>query len=151
MKPRSFWAAFWRWAVAEAVLVCLVYSWVICLLKGRGYCQVFIREGLWFGIGVGIVCGLVMAFFLKGKKISIQFRDRDKFLWRLSIALAELGYRPESQIGNLLIYKPSFRERFLSGRIAIQIENKSAELVGPSAYLRKLQRRVSGRLKKSQS
>ncbi|KPJ60295.1 MAG: hypothetical protein AMS15_06475 [Planctomycetes bacterium DG_23] len=148
MKPRGFWGTFWRLAVAEAVLVALLYSLFISLLERENFGQVFIREGLWVGIFLGIGLGLAMARLLKAETISMKFRDKHSFMSRLSIVLAEWGYHPESQIEDFITYKPAFPAGFglIDGKISVLMGDKSATIVGPHMSLLKLQVRVPGPL-----
>jgi len=52
--------------------------------------------------------GLIGGFFLKG--ITVQYRCpwSSEIAGRLQMILAEIGYHPESAVGNTMTFKPSF-------------------------------------------
>ena len=144
MKPRGFWGTFFTIATSTAVIFALIYSWLFAVIDRNDFGQVFIRGGLWMGIFLGTGLGLGMAPFFKAERISMKFRDKDSFLSRLNIALAELGYHPESQIEDFITYKPAFPAGFglIDGKISLLIGDKSATVVGPHMALLKLQVQV---------
>jgi hypothetical protein len=59
-----------------------------------------------------------------------------------SVALAQLGYSPESQGAGFVTYKPSFQAGLLAGKISMLIEESSAVIVGPKLYVEKLLARL---------
>jgi hypothetical protein len=56
-----------------------------------------LRVGIWASTASGLLFGFVMAFFMKAVTISVTYEDKRAFLARLNVALAEIGYHPESQ------------------------------------------------------
>jgi hypothetical protein len=98
--------------------------------------------GILYGISFGLLLGLIGAFYLKVLTISIPFKDKKAFLSKLNINLAELDYHPEFHGENLLTYKPSFKSGFLAGKITVQIEKNSVRIVGPSMYVKKLNKEI---------
>ncbi len=141
MQPRSFWGTFVMLAATTALPFALLWSLLFSLMMGWEFGQV-LRVGIWGGIAFGLLFGFVMAFFVKAVTISVAFQDKEAFLQRLNVALAELGYHPQSQTKTFLTYKPSFQAGLLAGKISVQIEQSSATIVGPSTYLKKLQKRI---------
>ncbi|MBU2573107.1 MAG: transposase, partial [Elusimicrobia bacterium] len=59
--------------------------------------------------------------------------------------LAEIGYHPESQTESFVTYKPSLLAGLLSGKISVQIDDTSSTIVGPNAYIKKLQKWLQNR------
>jgi len=141
MRPRSFWATFAIIASITALPFGLAVSWLFSLIWGVEFGEA-LSVGVWGGIAFGLLFGFVMAFFMKAVTISVPFQDKEAFLSKLNIALAEIGYHPESQTEGFLTYKPSFQAGLLAGKISIQIEQTSAKVVGPSTYVQKLQKRI---------
>ncbi len=141
MQPRSFWGTFVMVAAITALPFALLWSLLFSLMMGLEFGQV-LRVGIWSGIAFGLLFGFVMAFFMKAITISVAFQDKESFLSRLNVALAELGYHPQSQTETFLTYKPSFQAGLLAGKISVQIEQSSATIVGPLTYLKKLRKRI---------
>jgi len=141
MKPRGFWGTFAMVAGVTALPFALLWSLLFSAMMGMDFGQV-LRIGIWTGIAFGLSFGFVMAFFMKADTISIHIQDQGAFMARLNVGLAELGYHPESRTENFLTFKPSFQAGLLAGRISVQIEQSSATIVGPSAYVKKMQKRI---------
>ena len=141
MKPRGFWGTFVMLAAITALPFALLWSLLLSLMWDMGFGQVF-RVGIWGGIAFGLLFGFVMAFFMKAVTIFIKFQEKEAFLSRLNVALAEMGYHPESQTETFLTFKPSFQAGLLAGKISVQIEKNSVTIVGPNTYIKKLQKRL---------
>jgi len=141
MKPRGFWGTFVTLAAITALPFALLFSLVLSLMRAIGFGQAF-RVGIWCGIFFGLLFGFIMAFFMKAVTIFIKLQEREAFLSRLNVALAEMGYHPESQTETFLTFKPSFQAGFLAGKISVQIEQNSVTIVGPNTYIKKLQKRL---------
>jgi hypothetical protein len=116
MKPRGFWGTFVTIAAITALPFALLWSLLFSLMVGLEFGQV-LRVGIWSGIAFGLLFGFVMAFFMKAVTTSVTFQDKKAFLSRLNVALAEIGYYPESQTESFLTYKPSFRAGLLAGNV----------------------------------
>lgn len=119
----------------------LLWSILFSIMMGIDFGQV-LKVGIWAGIAFGLFFGFVMAFFMKANTISILVHDKKSFIDKLNIGLAEIGYHPESQTDNFLTFKPSFQAGLLAGKISIQIGQNSATIIGPSTYVKKLQKRI---------
>lgn len=143
MRPRGFWSTFAMLSSITGLAFALLSSWLFSLVMDWKFSEFFVLYGLWGGIAFGLLFGLIMAFFMKAITLSMTFKDKETFLSQLNVALAEIGYHPQSQTGNFLTYKPSFQAGLLAGRISVQIEQSSATVVGPSTYIKKLQKRIS--------
>ena len=154
MKPRGFWGT---WAVIAAKFAILVIVIAVAISLLIGLAATLVGEGSfseWLsitavgvggsavaGVGFGLLYGFLNAFNYKASTISVTFQVRDDFLSRLTAAINELGFRPESRSQNALIYKrDAFREKLKSPRISVQIEQDSATIVGPALYIRRLRR-----------
>ena len=93
------------------------------------------------GFMFGLLFGLIMAAFLKADTITVNIRDRDDFVSRINVAMSQIGFYPETGSGNFLIFKPSFWAGLMSGRFSIVIQGSKATIVGPSKYLKNIQKR----------
>ncbi len=99
MKPRGFAATASMYAGTTFLPFALLFSWGVSLFTDQEFGQAFIRAGIWGGILWGILWGLRMGYLMQAVTISVKIQDRDSFISQLNIALAELGYHPESQVG----------------------------------------------------
>ena len=100
-------------------------------------------QGIWGGVAFGLLFGSIMAFFIRGATRSATFREKEAFISQLNIALAEIGYHPQSCVNDLLMYKPSLQAGLLAGKIAVQMEDGRCTIVGPRIYVAKLRKRLS--------
>lgn len=144
MKPRGFWGTFARLAGITALPFALLWSLLFSLMMDLEFGQVLGGVGIWSGIAFGLLFGFIMAFFMKAVTISIEFQEQEKeaILSQLNVALAEMGYHPESQTETFLTFKPSFQAGLLAGKISVQIEQNSVTIVGPNNYIKKLQQQL---------
>lgn len=112
MQPRGFWGTFVIIAAVTALPFGLLLSWLFSLAMGLDFGQV-LAVGIWGGVAFGLIFGLVTAFLTKAVTISAGFQDKETFLSRLNVALAEIGYHPHSQTETFFTYKPSFQAGLL--------------------------------------
>lgn len=141
MEPRGSWGTFVMMAGVTALPFGLLWSWLFSLTMGLDFSQV-LAVGIWGGVAFGLIFGFVMTFFMKAVTLSVGFQDTGTFLSRLNVALAEIGYHPQSQTETFFTYKPSFQAGLLAGKISVQVEHGSAVIVGPSTYVKKLRKRI---------
>lgn len=142
MKYGNFLRTFLILFLITAVLWALLWSLLFSAIIGKEFSQV-LPVGIWSGIAFGLIFSFIMSFFMKSATISLTSRDKEEFLARLNIALAEIGYHPESQAEGFLIYKPSVQAGLLAGKISIQIGDSSLTIIGPNTYIKKLQKKLS--------
>ncbi|MBU2574636.1 MAG: hypothetical protein KKH28_11225, partial [Elusimicrobia bacterium] len=126
---------------AIAVLFVLLLSLCVHLITGVEYFYV-LRVFTCFGIPFVLLIGFGAAHTIKAVTASVTFQDKKTFLSRLNVLLAEIGYHPESQTESFLTYKPSLLAGLFSGKISVQIDDTSSTIVGPNAYIKKLQKRL---------
>ena len=98
--------------------------------------------GLAAGLCFGVPFGFLMALFFRGETIRVRVTDRDDFRALVNIATAQIGYYPESQFPDLLVYKPSVQAGLLAGRISVQFDGDEAIVVGPKLYVEKLRKKL---------
>ena len=140
MKPRGFWHIFF---ITASILAVFVYlgSVGLSLISGVELIRV-LRVAIWSGIPGVLLIGFGAAHTIKAVTASVTFQDKKTFLSRLNVLLAEIGYHPESQTESFLTYKPSLLAGLFSGKISVQIDDTSSTIVGPNAYIKKLQKRL---------
>ena len=141
-RPKGFWGTFVFIAIPTAITFALLWSALFSLIMGWNFGLVLRLGGIWVGIGFGLIFGFVMAFYMKAMTITMNYEDKTIFTAHLKLILIDLGYRPEIQGGNFLSYKPSVRAGIFSGKISVQLYDDSATIMGPSAYIKKIQSRL---------
>jgi hypothetical protein len=99
-------------------------------------------SGVAAGLVFGVCFGLIMAFLFRGETTAVEVADADAFVPRLNIALSQLGYHPATHDGDFLTFKPSWQAGLAAGRIAVQLQDERAVIVGPRMYVRKLVERL---------
>ena len=122
---------------ASALPFALVFSWLLAAMMQRPFGEV-IPISLGAGLLFGVLFGLTMAFFLKGETAAVKYIDEAAFLARLNIAVSQLGYNPAVQSERFVTFKPSFQAGLAAGRIAVQLQEGEAVIVGPRIYVHKL-------------
>ncbi|MBU2572598.1 MAG: hypothetical protein KKH28_00765, partial [Elusimicrobia bacterium] len=124
---------------AIAVLFVLLLSLCVHLITGVEYFYV-LRVFTCFGIPFVLLIAFGAAHTIKAVTVSMTFQDRKAFLSRLNVVLAEIGYHPESQTESFLTYKPVRKFQLFDVNISVQIDDNSSTIVGPNAYIKKLQK-----------
>lgn len=138
MKPRGFWYILF---ITASIVVVFGYlsSVVLSLISGVELIRV-LRVAIWSGIPGVLMIAFGAAHTIKAVTISVTFQDKKAFLSRLNVVLAEIGYHPESQAESFLTYKPVHQSRLFDINISVQIDDNSATIVSPNAYIKKLQK-----------
>ena len=95
------------------------------------------------GLLFGILFGLTMAVFFKGATIIVNIGNREKFVALINVAMSQIGYNPTVSSANFLNFKPSFSAGLMAGKISVVIEGNKATIIGPSMYVKKLQKRFA--------
>jgi len=156
MKPRGYWGTFAVLAAKFAIVLFVVIVIVFFLiglagtLAGEGPFSEWLviiafasAAAVPFSVCGGLLFGLLRAFDYKSAAISISFANKDVFITQLKAAMTRIGFHPESQNHNTLSYKPSgFREKIMSPRISVQIEQNSATIVGPAQSIKRLKKSI---------
>lgn len=97
------------------------------------------------GLLVGILGGLIGAYFNRNQIIEVPIAKRKTFLRQLEQALAEKGYELDeaADLEGVAVYRrPAFRQLF-SGRIYVQIEDQQAFIASRATHLRWLKKKLS--------
>ena len=137
MKPRGYFATFVRIFSKTFLPAAIIWSILFALGMGFEFKKV-LPYGILVGIGFGLVFGLIMAILIRGIKVIISFEDRQSFIDKINITLAEIGYYLENQTKNFMEFKPSSRAGSSVGRIFVILEDKKSTIVGPVIYVKKL-------------
>jgi hypothetical protein len=127
---------------ATALPFGLLSAWLDAAITNRTFGEV-VPVGLGAGLLFGLLFGLTMGFLLKVETASVRYGDNGAFLARLQVAMAQLGYHPASQDGRFFTFRPSFQTGLAAGRIAVQLREGEAVIVGPKMYVRKLLEKVA--------
>lgn len=82
---------------------------------------------------VGLIAGLLGAYYNRSLSTSIPFTHKKTFLQTLNKTLSEMGYQQQGQLEDCIVYQKS--QRPFSGKLLVKIEDKSATIIGRSGIL----------------
>lgn len=143
MKPKSFYRSF---SVYFQIFFIIFFigtfvagSKLIAWIAFKIINDIFFARIILAGI-TSIPAAAIYAYLYKGDTLSRSSQEKDKFLERLTIRLAENGYSLESQTDTLITFKPSWKVIFTSGvidKIYVVTESDVVKIVGPSFFLKK--------------
>jgi hypothetical protein len=143
-EPRSYAGTAIMLGAITALPFAIMWSLLLAATGPASFGEI-LPFGLGAGLLFGLFFGLAMAFFLKGETVTVEFTDRQAFVSRLNVATAQLGYNPATKADDFFTYKPSLQAGLAAGRIAVQLHEGRAVVVGPKMYVEKLLKRlVSG-------
>ena len=140
MQPRSYFGTFCIIFPVFTLIFVIVFAISGVLLTET---SIQANMNIVKSIILSLLLGLIMAARMKRETISVTFQDKQTFLERLNIRLAEIGYHPKIQTETFLTFKPSFRGGLLAVKVSVQVESNSVTIVGPKMLLKKLQKRLS--------
>ncbi|HWS99077.1 MAG TPA: hypothetical protein VN256_02320 [Pyrinomonadaceae bacterium] len=92
-------------------------------------------------VGFMMVLSSVLAMVGMRQTVSVPVQDPNSFLYRINSAVASLRYRPPTQTGNLLVYKPP-AVQFLGEKITVELRPGGALITAPRPLLRKIQEKL---------
>ena len=129
LEPQGYAGTVLRLAVPFAI----VFSGIIAALEQVSFVEVVPR-----GLVVGLLFGLIMAFFLKGEIATIEVvGDKRAFVSRVNIAMWRLGYHPATQTEDFFTYRPLLELGMAGGRISVQLHDNQAVIFGPKKPVEK--------------
>lgn len=93
------------------------------------------------GVVGGLVAGLMGTFYNRTVTLSLPVKNQTAFLAKLNEVLNRLGYQQqEAREDGVLVYQRSSFRKFLSGKVYVQIENKTATIASRSVHIKAIQR-----------
>jgi len=109
-------------------------------------------EGLAAGFMFGVLFGFAMAPLMMSVKVELRFADRQVFLSRLNVNMAELAFHPKSQTADFVIFEAVSAGAYKLGPLSlapasyftvfVQLDGDVASIVGPRQTVRKLEQRL---------
>jgi hypothetical protein len=141
-EPRSYFGTAVMFAAMTALPFGVLWSVLFAIMMQIPIGPVLML-GLPGGAFFGILFGLTIAFSFKGETATVEILDKRRFISRLNIAMSEIGYNPATQSPDFFTFKPSLQAGLLAGRIAVQLRDGCAVMVGPKMYLQKLLKRLT--------
>src|SRR5258706_4468881 len=137
MEPRGFMNTF----IASAAIAGIAGALLMQLLLHDTF------ESIGFGVLFGIAMGYYVAKTRQAITLTIPFQDKQQFLAKTNIRLAELGYHPEQQVGDHYTYVQE-GGKFSAGplsmspikqfKISLQFQTSEATFTGPKDTLASL-------------
>jgi uncharacterized membrane protein YraQ (UPF0718 family) len=95
-----------------------------------------------FGSLLGLLAGLWGAYFNRSLSLNTTFSNQKAFLKNLNENLNSLGFQEQEKREELTIYSKSGLSNWFAGQILLQIDEKSATIIGRSSYIRRLRHRL---------
>jgi len=142
LQPRSYFGTASVLFGVTALPFGLLMGWIMSAQTGTTFGEMLIIT-IPGGLLFGLLFGFIMAAFLKGSTITVTVGDRDDLITRINVAMSQIGYNPATESANFLTFRPSFQAGLLAGRFSVVIQGNSATIVGPSAYIKKLAKRLA--------
>ncbi len=131
LQVPGFWLTFLYYFSVTNLIVILVVS------QGMG---INFNDRILYQIAIflGLIAGLIGAKFNRSVTISASFANKKKFSKILNETLSQMGFEPKSQLENFTVYEKSSWKSLFTGKIFVQIEAKSATIIGRSNIIKKL-------------
>jgi hypothetical protein len=90
------------------------------------------------GTSLGLVVGLIGAYFNRSATISASFQNAKAFTQQLDEALAQIGFEKKTQLDDFTVYSKSALSTLFSGKIFVKIDKSSATIVGRASNIKRL-------------
>lgn len=142
LQPRSYFGTATMLFGVTSLPFALGVGFLMSLQTDTPFGEMLV-ESIIAGLMFGLLFGLIMAVFMKGDTITVTVRDKDDFVTRINVAMSQIGFNPETASGNFLTFKPSFQAGLMVGWFSVAIHGSKATIVGPSMYLKKIQKRLA--------
>ncbi len=91
------------------------------------------------GALLGLVAGAIGAYQNRGVTVAIAVKDRKSFERQLTRTLAEIGFTEISREDEITIYSPPQGKAWISGKLYLNWNEKSAVLAARARIIRRLQ------------
>ncbi|MFP4120827.1 hypothetical protein [Coleofasciculus sp.] len=131
----GFWATFYYYFTGMTLIVAVLASQVL----GLSLTQPLPYR---YGITLGLVAGLVGAYFNRSVTLSLEFKNKKAFSKTLNKTLSAMGFEPTSEIDNFVVYqRPALRSLF-SGKVFVQIDNGIATIISRASLIRRLRQEI---------
>lgn len=91
---------------------------------------------------LGLVAGLVGAYFNSHQTLTLPIKNRGAFLKTLNQTLEQLGYREVGKLDEFTVYSRPAPSNFFSGKLFVEIEKDSATISGRGNKIRLLKKRM---------
>jgi hypothetical protein len=92
-------------------------------------------------VGFITVLSSLLALMGMRKSVAVPVQDPNGFRHRINAAVTSLRYRPHTQTGNLLVYKPPALQVFAE-KITVELQPGGAVITAPRLLLRKIQAKL---------
>lgn len=90
----------------------------------------------------GLIAGSLGAYFNRTTSFTVPMQNRQKSLADLETVLNQMGYTQTEEAEGVKIYDRSSWSKWVSGKIYVCLENKTATIASRAATIRQLQQIV---------
>lgn len=142
LAPRGFLSTAVHFGATSGLLLAPFYAGSMVVFLGDSPAKALPRA-LAHGALFAVLFGPTMGCFFRGETTTVEVADQASFAARLDVALAQLGYRLARRAGDVCEYRPGLRAGLDAGRVAVQVGDREAVIVGPRYYVRRLARRLA--------
>ncbi|HEY9660135.1 MAG TPA: hypothetical protein V6C65_16885 [Allocoleopsis sp.] len=90
----------------------------------------------------GLIAGSLGAYFNRTVSFTVPMQNRQKSLADLEMVLSQMGYNQTEEAEGVKIYDRPSWSKWVSGKIYVHLENKTATIASRAATIRQLQQLV---------
>lgn len=91
---------------------------------------------------VGVLAGLLGAYFNRTVTLSVPFQNKKTFLRTLEASLGEMGYELAAEMEEWKVYRRSPLRQVFSGKVYVKLEPGKATISSRSVHIRQLRQRL---------
>jgi len=133
----GFWATFYYYFTGMTLVVAVLASQVL----GLSLTQPLPYR---YGITLGLVAGLVGAYFNRSVTLSLEVKQKKVFTKTLNNTLSDMGFEPKSELDDFVVYQRSALRNLFSGKVFVQIDNGMAVIISRASIIRRLRQKLEG-------
>jgi hypothetical protein len=144
MEPKGFWGTWCTIFALTGVPFAVLMTTIGAAVP---------QEGIAAGCAFGVLFGLCMAPLMMSVRIHVPVADRNTFLSRMNLSMAELAYHPQSRNDDYVVFEAASAGGLKVGSVSltparfftvfVQLDQGEASIVGPRQTVRKLEQRLA--------
>ncbi len=92
---------------------------------------------------LGVLAGLVGAYFNSHRTLTLPVKNRGAFLKRLKEAVSQLGFEQTGELDEFTVYERPAPSNFFSGKLFVSLDKSEATISGRSSIIRAVEKRLT--------